>query len=100
VTISAWEGQLYRQDFNNVAGDYATSLPAPERISRQDARDARHHSSNEATRRFTSYKPDPAGYGALRLLVPRVTTMLRAFERNSVKPAGDFSIGLFAAVMP
>ena len=91
--------RLYRQDFNNIAGDYATALQngLNEYLDKMRATRAFYNSSIEVDRdEFTLFTDQIlAGYGdAMRLLwCPRVTGDERAaFERKQrAGDIGDFS---------
>ncbi len=108
VTVSAWEERLYRQDFNNVAGDYATVLQSGlnEYLDKMRATRAFYDSSNEVDPdEFTLFTDQIlAGYGdAMRLLwCPRVTRDERAAFEQKQREAGlgDFSIRTWTASGP
>ena len=108
VTVSAWEERLYRQDFNNVAGDYASLLQngVNEYLDKMRAMRAFYDSShNVDPDEFTRFSDQIlAGYGeTMRLLwCPRVTRDERAaFERQQREAGlGDFAIRTWTASGP
>jgi CHASE1-domain containing sensor protein len=108
VTVSAWEERLSRQDFNNVAGDYASLLQngVNEYLDKMRAMRAFYDSSHDVDPdEFTRFSDQIlAGYGeTMRLLwCPRVTRNERtAFERKQREAGiGDFAIRTWTASGP
>jgi len=108
VTVSAWEQRLFRQEFDNIAGDYASLLQngVNEYLDKMRAMRAFYDSSHDVDPdefdRFSNQIL--AGYGeTMRLLwCPRVTRDERAtFERKQREAGlGDFSIRSWTASDP